>query len=140
MKIDIYTDGACKGNPGPGGWAAVLMDENGGKHALHGSEARTTNNKMEVLAAIKGLEATAEGAQVTIYSDSRYLVNTMSLGWKRNKNHDLWEELDALCSSRQIKWRWVPGHAGDPGNEEADKLASQEASMRLHSDPAKGER
>ncbi len=130
MKIDIYTDGACKGNPGSGGWAAILMDENGGKRLIHGSEARTTNNRMELMGSIKGLEATPEGAQVTIYSDSEYLVKTMSLGWKRNKNQDLWEKLDKLCSNRRVRWRWVPGHAGDPGNEEADKWATREAGLR----------
>jgi ribonuclease HI len=129
MKVDIYTDGACKGNPGRGGWAAILMDENGEKQVLHGSDPRTTNNKMELMGAIKGLEAAPDGAQVTIYSDSQYLVNTMTKGWKRNKNQDLWKKLDDLCSGPRVRWRWVPGHAGDPGNEEADYWASLEASM-----------
>jgi ribonuclease HI len=92
-KITIFTDGACKGNPGRGGWAAVLII-NGVKHIESGRESHTTNNRMELMAAIKGLEAAPPGKEVIIYSDSAYLVNTMTRNWKRNANHDLWERLD----------------------------------------------
>ena len=129
IKYDVYTDGACKGNPGPGGWAAILSDGEG-KRVLSGRDERTTNNRMEVLAAIKGLEATPGGSEVTIHSDSKYLVHTMTRNWKRNANRDLWQRLDTLCASRKVSWEWVRGHAGDPGNEEADAWASWEAGLR----------
>ena len=90
--IDIYTDGSCIGNPGPGGWAAIIV-ENGAARKLHGREASTTSNRMEVLAAIQGIEATPSGADVRVHSDSSYLVNTMTKSWKRNKNRDLWGQI-----------------------------------------------
>ena len=118
----LYTDGACRGNPGPGGWAAILCtDSQVSWHA--GRQQRTTNNRMEILAAIKGLEHTPPGSQVTIFSDSQYLVNTMTQGWQRRKNHDLWGQLDALVKGRSVTWEWIYGHAGHPLNEEADRLA-----------------
>ncbi len=123
--IRIYTDGACLGNPGPGGWAAVI-EENGRKSTLAGREENTTNNRMEILAIIKGLEATPQRAEVTIFSDSQYVVNTMTKGWKRKANQDLWAALDAATKGRKVTWTWVRGHAGDPGNEEADALAYQQ--------------
>ena len=133
--IEIYTDGACLGNPGPGGWAAVIVDpENRDKRVLHGRQDRTTNNRMEILAVIKGLEALPESAEATVFSDSQYVVNTMTRNWKRNANKDLWASLDAVVGKRKVTWRWVKGHAGNPLNEEADALANQEAGM---SDPAK---
>ncbi len=124
--IEIYTDGACSGNPGPGGWAAIVL-MNGSKRALHGREERTTNNRMEMLAAIKGLETVPEHSEVTVFSDSLYLVNTMTRNWKRNVNKDLWARLDAEVGKRDVTWDWVRGHAGHPLNEEADALASREA-------------
>ena len=126
---DIYTDGACSGNPGPGGWAAVLV-EGEGKRAISGGEDRTTNNRMELMAAIRGLEATAPGSEVTVHSDSSYLVNTMTRGWKRNVNADLWAQLDDLVAGRRVTWAWVKGHAGNPLNEEADSLAFRESQAR----------
>ena len=126
--INIYTDGACQDNPGPGGWAAII-EQDGQSRELAGREERTTNNRMEVTAAIKGLEATPEGSSVTLHSDSRYLVNTMTRGWKRNVNTDLWERLDALVAGREVKWQWVRGHAGHPQNERADMLASGKAGV-----------
>ena len=99
--INIYTDGACQGNPGPGGWAAIV-EEDGGSRELSGRESKTTNNRMEVMAAIKGLEGTPDGSSVTLHSDSRYLVNTMTKEWKRNVNVDLWDRLDALVASRNV--------------------------------------
>ena len=121
--ISIYTDGACLGNPGPGGWAAVIDDGEDTKQ-ISGHEEDTTNNRMEILAAIRGLEATSVQANVTIYSDSQYLVNTMTRGWERKANKDLWAMLDTAVESRQVKWEWVRGHSGNPGNEEADRLAT----------------
>ena len=126
--IEIYTDGACQGNPGPGGWAAVIW-ENGSKRALHGREEQTTNNRMEILAVIKGLESLPESADATVVSDSKYVVNTMTRNWKRNANQDLWGRLDAEVGKRKVQWRWVRGHQGDPLNEEADALAYREAKM-----------
>ncbi len=120
--IDIYTDGACSGNPGPGGWAAIVIQD-GKQRELKGGEENTTNNRMEILAAIGGLNQTAPGSAVTIHSDSQYLVNTMTKNWKRNANQDLWRKLDGLVADRNVKWIWVRGHAGHPENERADQLA-----------------
>ena len=124
--IVIHTDGACKGNPGQGGWGAVI-EHNGDQIRLSGGEPQTTNNRMEMTAVIKGLEAVDHSAKVLISSDSTYVVNTMTKGWKRKANHDLWEGLDALVQSRDVSWRWVRGHNGDLGNELADSLATKEA-------------
>ncbi len=100
MSIDqtltIYTDGSCLGNPGPGGWGAIVLDDSGDPRRLSGREDHTTNNRMELMAAIQGLEAAPAGSKVVLYSDSGYLVNTMTKNWKRRVNHDLWERLDAL--------------------------------------------
>lgn len=126
--ITLYTDGACLGNPGRGGWAAVLV-EDGSKKMLHGSEERTTNNRMELTAVIRGLQAVPEGSQVEVFSDSQYVIKTMTLGWKRNVNLDLWDELESVASRRNVKWTWVKGHDGNPLNEEADAIAVREASM-----------
>ena len=124
--INIYTDGGSQDNPGPGGWGAII-EQDGQSRELSGREAKTTNNRMEITAAIKGLEATPEGSSVTIHSDSRYLVNTMTRDWKRNVNTDLWDRLDALVTKRSVAWQWVRGHAGHPQNERADQLASGRA-------------
>ena len=122
--FDIYTDGSCSGNPGPGGWAAVI-EHDGEKSRLSGGERSTTNNRMEIMAAIKGLEAAPPGATAVIHSDSEYLVKTMTKGWKRNVNRDLWEQLDLTVAKRNVDFRWVRGHSGHPQNEEADRLAVQ---------------
>ena len=119
---DIYTDGSCSGNPGPGGWGAIVVSD-GTKTPLSGGELKTTNNRMEVMAAIEGLVAIPEGSAVTVHSDSTYLVNTMTKGWKRNANPDLWTRLDRVAAERSVKWEWVRGHNGHPLNEEADRLA-----------------
>ncbi len=124
--IEIYTDGACKGNPGLGGWAAIVLDGDIYQE-LSGSEQSTTNNRMEILAAIKGLEACAKNTLIILHSDSLYLVNTMTKGWKRNTNTDLWSQLDILIADRNVTWKWVKGHDGNPGNERADQLASYRA-------------
>jgi ribonuclease HI len=121
-KFEIYTDGSCSGNPGPGGWGVVLL-ENQNQYDLSGGEAATTNNRMELTAVIRGLEATPEGSSSVINSDSQYIVNTMNLGWKRNANKDLWAALDSLVKSRDVKFIWVKGHAGNTWNEKADRLA-----------------
>ena len=134
--VEIYTDGACKGNPGVGGWGALLRY---GAHEkeLFGGEAHTTNNRMELLAVIEGLRALKKRSQVEIYTDSQYVQKGISEwihGWKARgwktaakepvKNADLWRLLDAATGQHQIDWRWVKGHAGDPGNERADQLAN----------------
>jgi cyclic pyranopterin monophosphate synthase len=126
--IHIYTDGACVGNPGPGGWAAVIVD-GGKRREIKDREENTTNNRMEILAAVKGLEQTTPGAQVTIYSDSQYLVRTMTENWKRNTNLDLWHELDRLVAERSVDWVWIKGHNGHPENERANRLATEMASI-----------
>ncbi len=125
-EIVIHTDGACRGNPGPGGWAAVIQ-QNGTQRIISGSAAQTTNNRMEMTGVIKGLEAIDPSAKVLISSDSTYVINTMTKGWKRKANHDLWEQLDRLVRGRNISWHWVRGHSGDPGNELADSVATKEA-------------
>ena len=124
--IIIHTDGACKGNPGPGGWGTVI-EQNGNQQKLSGSEPQTTNNRMEMTAVIKGLEAVDPLVKVLISSDSTYVINTMTKGWKRKANHDLWDQLDRLGKNRDISWLWVRGHNGDRGNELADALATKEA-------------
>ena len=124
--IVIHTDGACKGNPGPGGWGAVI-EQNGSQLQISGSEPQTTNNRMEMTAVIKGLEAVDSSVKVLISSDSTYVINTMTKGWKRKVNHDLWDQLDRLVRSHDVSWRWVRGHSGDRGNELADALATKEA-------------
>ena len=125
-EIVIHTDGACKGNPGRGGWGAVI-EQNGSQVKLSGGAPQTTNNRMEMTAVIKGLEAVDPSSKVLISSASTYVVNTMTKGWKRKANHDLWEQLDALVKNRAISWQWVRGHSGDRGNELADSLATKEA-------------
>ena len=107
----------------------MVRDSQGVRQRLSGGEAHTTNNRMELVAAIKGLEATPPGASVDLYSDSSYLVNTMTKNWKRRANQDLWAQLDALSGQRRVTWQWVRGHHGDPGNEEADRLAGRAMQM-----------
>jgi cyclic pyranopterin phosphate synthase len=126
--IHIYTDGSCQGNPGSGGWAALIVDE-GNVQALSGKEGGTTNNRMEQTAAIKALESLPIGAQVTLYSDSQYVVRTMTRGWKRRANTDLWAILDELVQGRRVRWEWVQGHAGHPQNEFVNALAGWEAGV-----------
>lgn len=135
--IEIFTDGACSGNPGPGGWG-VLIVEDGDERELFGGEGETTNNRMEMQAVIEALKATR--GPVVLYTDSQYVKNGITdwiRGWKRNgwktaakkpvKNKDLWIEIDRLADGRSIEWRWVKGHAGHEGNERADELARRGA-------------
>ena len=135
--VIIYTDGACKGNPGPGGWGA-LLEYDGRRKELFGGEPHTTNNRMELVAVIRALEALKRESDVAIYTDSQYVKNGIEAwihAWKRNgwktsdkkpvKNEDLWRELDQLASRHRIRWRWVRGHDDNPGNERADELANQ---------------
>ena len=134
-NIDIFTDGACAGNPGPGGWAAILRAGPQEKE-LSGGEADTTNNRMELTAVIRGLEALKQPSQVMVHTDSRYVMDGTTQwirNWKKNgwktadrkpvKNEDLWRVLDALCARHSVQWRWVRGHSGHPENERADALA-----------------
>ena len=135
--VTIYTDGACKGNPGPGGWGVFLKS---GEHEkeLCGGEAHTTNNRMELLAVIEALNALKRACQVVLYTDSNYVrqgITTWIHGWKAKgwktadkkpvKNEDLWKALDEAAKRHKVDWRWVKGHAGDPGNERADMLANK---------------
>ena len=134
-QVVIYTDGACSGNPGPGGWGVSLRYGTVVKE-LHGGDRSTTNNRMELMAAIQALEALTRPATVRLYTDSRYLLDGITKwvdGWQRNgwktaakqpvKNVDLWQRLVAAMEPHKITWEWVRGHAGDPGNERADELA-----------------
>ena len=135
--IEIYTDGACRGNPGRGGWAALLLL---GEHEreISGAEALTTNNRMELTAVIRALEALKRPVQARVYTDSEYvrrgitewLAAWKARGWrtadrKPVKNQDLWQRLDELRAGHRIEWHWVPGHAGVPGNERVDRLANE---------------
>ncbi|WP_404714364.1 ribonuclease HI [Sphingomonas sp. MMS24-J13] len=137
--VTMATDGACKGNPGPGGWGVVIRS-GGHEKELSGGEANTTNNRMELTAAIRGLEALKRPCTVTLMTDSRYVMDGLTkwiAGWLRNgwrtasrdpvKNADLWQELLAAAKPHKIKWEWVKGHAGHPENERADRLASDAA-------------
>ena len=126
--FSVYTDGSCLGNPGPGGWAAVIVGENQ-KWTIQGRESDTTNNRMEVLAVIKGLSDLEKGSRVVVYSDSQYVINTMTLGWKRRSNNDLWKRLDILVPDLEVSWKWVKGHSGLTENEEANNLAIEQASL-----------
>ncbi len=137
QTVVMYTDGACKGNPGPGGWGVVLQHGDHEK-TLFGGEQQTTNNRMELTAAIEGLQALKRDCRVELYTDSVYVKDGITrwlANWKRNgwktaakkpvANQDLWEQLDALCARHDVHWHWVKGHAGHPGNEQADALANQ---------------
>jgi ribonuclease HI len=135
--VEIYTDGACKGNPGPGGWGALLR-YGGHEKELFGGERQTTNNRMELLAVIRALEALNRPMRVSVHTDSQYVQKGISewiSGWKARgwktadrkpvKNADLWRELDALAAMHEVRWHWVRGHAGHPENERADVLANR---------------
>lgn len=137
QRIEIYTDGACRGNPGPGGWGALLIAGEKRK-TLHGGDTETTNNRMELTAAIRALNALNGRQSVILHTDSRYVMdgirewlpNWKRRGWKTAakkpvKNQDLWQALDAAVQQHDIQWVWVKGHAGDPGNEMADALANR---------------
>ena len=138
-KVQIYTDGACKGNPGHGGWASILVY---GTHerVISGGERETTNNRMELIAAIEGLRALLEPCEVELYSDSRYLVDAIEKGWldswrragwrrgkEELKNPDLWQALDEMLHRHQVKMCWVKGHDGHPYNERCDQIATGNA-------------
>ena len=137
QRVEIYTDGACRGNPGPGGWGALLL---AGKHrkTLHGGEPETTNNRMELMAAIEALNALKGPRKVVLHTDSKYVMhgitewmdNWKKRGWKTSnkkpvKNQDLWMLLDEAIARHEIQWKWVKGHDGNAGNEEADELANR---------------
>lgn len=136
-KVEIFTDGACRGNPGPGGWG-VLLRYNGTEKELWGGEGQTTNNRMELLAAIKGLEALSRDMKVELTTDSQYVrlgITTWIHNWKKKgwktasrkpvKNRDLWEHLDELTSRLDVEWHWVKGHSGHRENELVDDLANR---------------
>jgi ribonuclease HI len=139
-RVEIATDGACKGNPGRGGWGAVLRAADGRERELSGGEKVTTNNRMELMAAIEGLKALKRPCRVILSTDSRYVMDGLTKwikGWQKNgwktaakqpvKNAELWQELLAAAKPHRIEWVWVKGHAGHPDNERADKLASDAA-------------
>ena len=138
-EVEIHTDGSCLGNPGPGGWAAVLRHQ-GRERELSGGEVLTTNNRMELMAAIMALEALTEPCQITLQTDSQYvrqgitewMANWVRRNWKTAggdpvKNRDLWEPLHAANQTHKIEWRWVKGHSGDPDNERVDQMAREAA-------------
>ena len=135
--VEVYTDGACKGNPGVGGWGALLQHD-GKTRELYGGESRTTNNRMEMTAVIRALEALRPGSRVRLHTDSQYVQQGISEwihAWKKRgwrtadrkpvKNEDLWRRLDELASEHEVEWLWVRGHTGHPGNERADELANR---------------
>src|SRR6056300_64320 len=137
MKFKIYTDGACSGNPGPGGWGAVIFDSDNNQTNISGKEKNTTNNRMEILAAIMALKKIKSNSQITIYTDSTYVkngINEWKFNWKKNdwktaskkpvKNKDLWIKLDKLCEKNKVSWKWVKGHATNKYNNLADQLAT----------------
>jgi ribonuclease HI len=144
--VEVFTDGACSGNPGPGGWAAILR-MGGRERELSGGDPATTNNRMELLAVISGLEALKRACRVKLYTDSRYVLDGATKwihGWKKNgwrtadkkpvKNIELWQRLDAARDGHQVEWIWVKGHDGHPENERADQLARDEIDkLRLSS-------
>ncbi len=135
-EVELYTDGACSGNPGPGGWACILRSGTKVKK-LYGFEPATTNNRMELMAVIQGLEALTRPVKLLITTDSKYVMQAFTDGWLKNwkrrswrtadgkavKNQDLWERIDAAMGVHQVMWEWVKGHSGHPFNEEADALA-----------------
>ena len=136
-QVEAYTDGACRGNPGPGGWGAILRYGDHEKE-LRGGEAETTNNRMELTAAIEALQALRRPCRVDLYTDSQYLrlgITQWLHGWKKNgwrtsgkkpvKNQDLWQALDAAAQRHEVHWHWVKGHSGHPENERADVLANE---------------
>jgi len=135
--VEIYTDGACRGNPGPGGWAALLSID-GREKELAGAEALTTNNRMELTAVIRALESLRRPVTARVFTDSQYVrrgITEWVAGWKARgwltadrkavKNQDRWQRLEELAAAHRIEWHWVPGHAGVPGNERVDRLANQ---------------
>jgi ribonuclease HI len=137
MKFKIYTDGACSGNPGPGGWGAVIFDNDNNQTNISGNEKNTTNNRMEILAAIMALKKIKSNSQITIYTDSTYVKNGITewmFNWKKNdwqtaskkpvKNKGLWIKLDKLCQKNKVSWKWVKGHATNKYNNLADQLAT----------------
>ena len=137
MVVEIYTDGACRGNPGPGGWG-VLLRTNGVEKVLKGAEPHTTNNRMELMAAIMGLSALTRQCEIALYTDSQYVRQGMiewlkgwkKRGWRNSKNEpvkniDLWQQLDSIVSQHQVTWHWVKGHSGHPENDRADELANE---------------
>ena len=138
MKYKIYTDGACSGNPGPGGWGAVIFDQDNKQKNISGSEKNTTNNRMELLAAIMSLKKIKTNSEVVIFTDSTYVKNGITewmKNWKKNgwknsskkpvKNKDLWEKLDRLCEANNVSWKWVKGHSTNEFNNLADELATK---------------
>ena len=138
MKYIIYTDGACSGNPGPGGWGAIILDEKENQTNLSGKEKSTTNNRMELMAPIMALKKINKSSEIVIYTDSTYLKNGITVwikNWKKNgwksankktvKNIDLWLKLSKLTEKKSIVWRWIKAHAGNKFNEQVDKLATE---------------
>ena len=138
MKYKIYTDGACSGNPGPGGWGAVIFDQDDKQKNISGSEKNTTNNRMELLAAIMSLKKIKANSEVVIFTDSTYVKNGITewmKNWKKNgwknsnkkpvKNKDLWVKLDKLCEANSVSWKWVKGHSTNEFNNLADELATK---------------
>jgi ribonuclease HI len=123
--VELYTDGACSGNPGPGGWCAILR-YNGHERVIQGSADDTTGNRMEMTAVIEGLGALQEPCRVTVFTDSQYVIGVASLGWKRKANLDLLSDLDALNAAHDVAFQHVRGHNGHPINERCDRLARQE--------------
>ena len=141
-KIAIYTDGSCKGNPGPGGWAALFLEPDAGKpfHISKGNEPHTTNNRMEMIAMIEALDyihdQKLQTAEINLYSDSNLIIQTLNQGWKRKANLDLWEELDELNEEINVNYFCVKGHSKNKWNDECDKIAQQQALIASRKNPS----
>lgn len=136
-RLIVYADGSCLGNPGPGGWGVVILDPNGTRE-LDGADLATTNNRMEITAVIQALRALPRSTPVLIRTDSQYVIKTITDGWRRNKNQELWALLDAELKGRDVRFEWVRGHGNDMMNERADILAREAASGRRRSRSAAG--
>jgi len=145
-SVEIFTDGSCKGNPGPGGWGVILRKGNT-EREMSGGEPETTNNRMEMMAAIKALQALKRPCEVALYTDSKYMIDGITKwihGWKKNgwrnaakkpvANAELWQELEAAAQRHKVEWHWVKGHAGHAENERADTLASDAATLAAAGD------
>ncbi len=133
-KYEIYTDGSCSGNPGQGGWAGLIIDDQKIETEISGFESNTTNNRMELLAVIKSIEKIEDGSAINLYSDSQYVINSITKNWKKEKNVDLWNELEKVLVNKSVQWFWVRGHSDNEFNNRVDRLARNSSKQILKDD------